>query len=185
MDTKEPIIERFHHFCTNPSKETYLSVFRLVAASEFYDPYSEELGEAIQLFRKTRDWAAALEHIQADMPNQILSPKAHRTLSTLYRRGLQRQKAEEEEAIAAVCLEGILSTGDGSPESPFLVMRVSDEYDVLRHLGRRSVKQAFLQREGRSYDSIQCEDGAVLWFDVSAPHQRMSEELELDDYTAC
>ena len=62
---------------------------------------------------------------------------------------------------------GILATGDGTRARPWTVLRVSDEYDVLRSLGRRPVSQELVGGAGRELDRIECTDGSEAWFDAS------------------
>lgn len=44
---------------------------------------------------------------------------------------------------------------------------MSDEYDVLRSQGRRSVEQRFVTRGRVDLDHHRCDDDSEAWFDVS------------------
>ena len=66
-----------------------------------------------------------------------------------------------------LALESIRSTGDGTRAHPWSVLRVSDEYDVLRAAGRISREQTLLEADGRSLDRHVCDDDSEAWFDVS------------------
>jgi hypothetical protein len=75
------------------------------------------------------------------------------------------------------CTEGILGTGDGTADHPYLVVRVSDEYDILRHLKKRSTSQGLRRKDDKSCDVMTCADGSQIWFDVSAPFNRLMRRL--------
>jgi leucyl aminopeptidase len=55
------------------------------------------------------------------MSNLLLSPRAHRLLSFLYAKEGNEEAAAMEFEIAETCIQGILATGEGSRENPFLV----------------------------------------------------------------
>ena len=70
-------------------------------------------------------------------------------------------------ANAKKCIRGILSTGDGTADKPYQVTRVSDEYDVLGHLGILPQGQSLTLKNGKAFDRLQC-GGSELWFDVTS-----------------
>ena len=47
------------------------------------------------------------------------------------------------------------------------MLRLSDEYDVLRAERRTSRQQTLVAADGRSLDRHLCDDGTEAWFDVS------------------
>jgi hypothetical protein len=59
-----------------------------------------------------------------------------------------------------------VASGDGTRARPWTVLRVSDEYDVLRSLGRRPASQELVGQAGRELDRIECVDGSEAWFDA-------------------
>lgn len=111
--------------------------------------------------------ADGLEALQRLMPGALLSPAAHAALADALARSGRREEAARERLLAEASLAGILATGDGTRERPWSVLRVSDEYDVLRSLRRRSVQQS-VERDGRRHlDHHVCDDGSEAWFDVT------------------
>jgi len=75
-------------------------------------------------------------------------------------------------------VQGILSTGDGTKQHPYVVTRTSDEYDVLQFLGKELESQSLLEEEDRQYDLLRCKDGSEMWFDVTDPLGRLGDQLE-------
>lgn len=111
--------------------------------------------------------ADGLEDLERLMPGALLSPSAHAALAAALARAGRTDEAARERLLAEVALAGILATGDGSRARPWSVLRVSDEYDVLRSLRRRSIEQS-VERDGRRHlDRHVCDDGSEAWFDVT------------------
>ena len=77
-------------------------------------------------------------------------------------------RAELERFLFVVCLKGILSTGDGSAEHPYVICHQSDELDVLEALEKLSVRQTLVQQDNWTCDIIDCQDEKQVYFDVTA-----------------
>jgi len=167
----------FQEFLKAPTRESYLRVHKALASCEAYRPYSLDLSQIGDLVREKK-FKEAKALLGKAMPNLLLSPRAH-----LY--GIQIARGLGDEAAVArerdafrKCLKGILSTGDGTESKPYVVSRVSDEYDVLRALRKRKTRQGLMHRNGRSYDAVTCTDGSTVWFDVTAAFAAMSRRLK-------
>ena len=108
----------------------------------------------------------ALATVEGLMPGAFLSPSAHAALAAA-RAGLgDDARAQAERRWQVLALESIRSTGDGSREHPWSVLRISDEYDVLRADRRTSREQTLVTVAGRSFDRHVCHDGSEAWFEV-------------------
>lgn len=156
----------FLAFLKSPGVETYLAVRTELVCSEAYDPYSIELVEAEKLLaaKKLRE---AGRLVAGSMPNLLLSPRAHLTLAYISSREDDEKDAEGEGMIASLLADAILATGDGSEARPYLVVRSTDEYDVLQYLGKEPTGQAAHRREKQHLDCIACADGTSVWFDIT------------------
>jgi len=123
----------------------------------------EELGEALS----SGDLARVVAVGRSLMPGAYLSPSVHLALTHAYAGLGRRGDADREADLAVIGLRAVTATGDGSREAPWTVLRLSDEYDVLRHLGTASVSQAVLTVGGRTLDRHEGEDGSTYHFDVT------------------
>jgi Domain of unknown function (DUF4919)/Ribosomal protein L7/L12 C-terminal domain len=168
--------EKLVAFLTSPSRETYLAIREEVVGSSQYAPYSQELDSADQLL-DAGEHMEALQRITETMPNLLLSPRAHYLLCRIARALNDHKTAESELRNVAVCLAGILMTGDGSHEKPYVVVRVDDEYDVINQLGKQRVGQSLIQEEEKFYDLLRLEDGSELWFDITEAFRRSQEPV--------
>jgi hypothetical protein len=164
------IDELFNKFTASPDRESYLAVREALISSEFYDPNSTELGEVEEFLDSgpyVFELAGARDRIDAAMPNLILSPSAHLLKAFIAKESGDEKVVQIEKNIAGVCLLGLLSTGDGSKANPYLVVRTSDEHDVLGYLGKEFSKQSLIHDGDRRLDRIRCQDGTEVWFDVT------------------
>ena len=111
-------------------------------------------------------YAEVLTLVEGSMPGAFFSPTAHGLLAAAHDGLGDVDRARRETGIARLALGSILDSGDGSAERPWRVLRVSDEYDVLRSQGRVSTLQRFVTRGDRDLDHHRCTDGSEAWFDV-------------------
>jgi hypothetical protein len=181
----DDVQKEFDAFLQSPSKESYRKVFAILAADPKYNPYSGDLDEVGELLEKN-EFRRARERLQQSMPNLLLSPRAHRYAS-LAAEGLgETEEAKRRDEVAAKCLRGIMSTGDGTQRNPYLVSRTSDEYDVLRSLKKQMRFQDFnkVEKEGDGgrtdysyYDVLKCVDGSQVWFDVTVAYRSLGRRI--------
>jgi hypothetical protein len=158
--------EEFFRFLHTPCCATFVAVLACVASSEKYNPLSDELERANEFLDAGKlDEARSL--LRESMPNLLLSPGAHSMLAYIAEQVGDDQTAEMEGKLAATCAEGVLATGDGSNESPYLVLRISDEHDVIAYLGKEFESQSLVEDGERHLDRVRCTDGSELWFDVT------------------
>ncbi|MCE5266290.1 MAG: DUF4919 domain-containing protein [Planctomycetaceae bacterium] len=170
--TAEYASREFEAFVKEPTKDSYLKVYRALTTSKDYGPYTLDLEDVDKLVQDQK-FKEARTRLKKAMPALILSPRAHQIASRIAAALGDKAIAAKEAKLAETCIQGILSTGDGSRESPYMVTRVSDEYDVLRHLKKTLGQQAVLHQDGKSLDKIDCDDGDEICFDVTALFKSM------------
>jgi len=120
-----------------------------------------DLGRAEHFFRQSicrRRTRAAPTH--ASEPRA--QPWAHLKLALVYQRLDRTGEMERERAIAIRCIEGILSTGDGSMDRPYRVTRTSDEYDVLVASNLTWASQTLRQAGKRRLDVVRTREGQEI-----------------------
>ena len=168
--------ELFVAFLREPTPESFRAIRDAVAGHPNYNGYSDDLHTMEDAYQQKRfaDVKAAFAEAQ---PNLLLSPGAHLILSMTLRDEGNADGSEMERFICYRCVEGIQSTGDGSHERPFLVLRTSDEYDMLGVLGKRFSGQALVHEDEKSFDKMTCDDGAELWFDITEMLGAMARRL--------
>lgn len=110
--------------------------------------------------------AEVVELLRDLMPGAFFSPSAHAVLGAAFEALGDEPRAARERRTSHLALTSILESGDGSTERPWSVLRISDEYDVLRAQGRTSREQLLVTRAGRELDQHRCRDGSEAWFDI-------------------
>lgn len=195
-ETTESVQKLFEAFLEKPTKETYLEVLDALCRHPAYNPYSSELDEVGQLLENRR-YEEAKAKLDASMPNLLLSPRAHNYYRVIAEAMGNAQEAQRQDQIAQKCLQGIQATGQGMveasagepkqgqvPAAPFHVARVSDEYDLVRAMGKRAKvhSQSLRRIDNRWYDVLRCSDetGQVfyVWFDITRPMSAMSRQIQ-------
>ena len=113
------------------------------------------------------DHAEAASVVQRLMPGAFFSPSAHAALAAAHAGLGDDARARAERGLQVLAIESIRSTGDGTRERPWSVLRISDQYDLLRADHRTSRQQSLVAAAGGSLDRHVCDDGSEAWFDVS------------------
>src|SRR5262249_9427716 len=128
--------ELFFAFIKSPTAETFRAVRDAVVGNEKYDGDSRDLDKMRTAYDQKRypDVRAAFVAAQ---PNLLLSPEAHFLLSLSSKAEGDSDGSEMEKYVCFRCIDGILATGTGTQEKPYLVLRTSDEYDVMGALGKQ------------------------------------------------
>jgi hypothetical protein len=157
----------FVGYLQDPTPENFLALREALLETPEFDPYCRDLGRVDGLFAAHQFAAAEQELRQRMRPNHLLSAGAHLKLALIYQKLGRADEMERERSIAIRCIEGILSTGDGSLERPYRVTRTSDEYDVLAASNLKWGSQTLRQVDGRRIDVVRTREGKELCFDVS------------------
>jgi hypothetical protein len=76
------------------------------------------------------------------------------------------------------CIEGILSTGDGIQEHPYVVTRISDEYDILLALEKEMESQALCEINNLHCDVMTLADGEEIVFDITDCYAKLSGQFD-------
>ncbi len=167
----------FLEYLRQPKLESYLAVRKAVINHPSYQPYSEDLEDLDEMI-DAEDYQAVLDLMPHMLPNLMLSPRLHLMLGYVHRRMGDEESAEMESAVARACIEGILMTGRGTEAEPWLVVRTSDEYDVLMFIDRRMESQALVQRDNRTLDCLTGDDGKQSWFDITDAYKALGNQFK-------
>ena len=169
--------ETFVAFLSNLTPDTFQAVRTLVVNHPKYDGYSQDLRQMEDAYQQKR-YADVKNTFAQAQPNLLLSPGAHLLLSLTLKDEGNAKGSEMERFICFRCVEGIKLTGDGTQEKPYLVLRTSDEYDMLNALGKQFASQHLIHGEhGKSYDKMLCADGSEVWFDITEMMAAMARRL--------
>jgi hypothetical protein len=125
------------------------------------------------------EFDSILARVEEMQPVWALSPRVHYLAAIAAEETGEADVAQVERFTFQACLEGILATGDGTADAPYLVTYVSDEYDVLATLGIEPRSQRLTERRGLLCDVLKGVDGEEVWFELTGvlydPRQRSAE----------
>ncbi|HTN76174.1 MAG TPA: hypothetical protein VL096_13045 [Pirellulaceae bacterium] len=127
-----------------------------------------------------------LERVDELMPWWSLSPRIHFYAALAADELGEIETAELERFVFQSCLEGLLATGEGTAESPYLITYPSDALDVLTALGLEARSQSLVDRDGLLCDVVTCAAGEEVWFEVASliddPRQHQVEFAVLQGF---
>jgi hypothetical protein len=166
--TSEPgtLIDLVVAYAESRSADDLERLREVVRSSPGFDPGLDIAGAVAPLFAKgAHDEVLAV--VRDLMPGAFFGPSTHAALGAAHEALGDATRARRERRTQVLALDSILSTGDGTRERPWSVLRISDEYDVLRSQRRASSTQTLIVDGDRSLDRHVCDDGTEAWFDVT------------------
>ncbi|MDW9382276.1 DUF4919 domain-containing protein [Chryseobacterium sp. JV558] len=167
MKTYEKVFE----FLTDPTKETFLKCRELVINDPEYDPYSEDIEDLQDLLNEGK-FEEVIQYVNV---NILLSPRAHIYKYFAYKELGDEKGRNIEMTIAQIIFECLEKTGDGTKEFPYIITRISDERDLVRHhLNKQDVSQNLVKDGDKIMDALTLDDGTQLYFDIKDPYQRLA-----------
>lgn len=167
MKTYEKVFE----FLTDPTKETFLKCRELVINDPEYDPYSEDI-ENMQDLLNAGKFEEVIRYVNV---NILLSPRAHIYKYFAYKELGDEKGRSIEMTITQLIFECLEKTGNGTKDSPYIITRISDERDLVRHhLNKQDVSQNLIKDGDKIMDALTLEDGTQLYFDIKVPYQRLA-----------
>ncbi len=161
------VLMRLNAYLRERTLDRYLAARDAMLVSRRYDPKSTVLPDAYRLLGRGL-YHQVLAVATQSMGNWILNPGIHFVAARAFLELGDEARSESEAETGRALLGGLLMTGDGSPDRPYVVLRTADEYDVLASMGLRCRAHQVAYRDGRAYDATACDDGRDVWFDVSA-----------------
>lgn len=168
--------ESFLAFVTEPTPENYLAVRQAVISHPDYNPYGDALRDLRDAY-EANEYARVHELFGTHIATLLLSGEAHFIVALAHDKLGRDDLCKMEKFLAFRCVSGILGSGDGSRERPYLVTSTADEYDALNALSKQPRGQSLHREEdGRALDRQQV-DGGDVWFDVTAPLAALDRRL--------
>jgi hypothetical protein len=152
-------------FVNEPGRPTFLAARDAVLRRSAIPLSALDLADLARLLAEGQH-EALLERIDALPPSKVLSPRVHYLAAEAADALRDFETSEIERSLFVLVLQGLLSTGSGTQQSPYVVCHASDEYDVLDALNLTPARQALVEVQGRLLDQVLCSDGREVWFDV-------------------
>lgn len=167
--------QTFAKFLETTNRDTYFALRDLVMADPQFNPYSTELQELNTLCEERR-FDEVQQRLPTLLPNCLLSPSFHMFASMAAEELEDKHTARLEAAVAQKCLKALLTTGDGSKDRPYHIIRLEDEYDLMAYHKRPVASQFTVERDSRYLDVLQSQGGVETWFDVTLPRSFLNRQ---------
>jgi len=153
--------------------------------TKVYDPYDVEidnLRKKIKLNIEEKKFEEALEIANIILEKRYIDIKTHSYCSYIYEQLDDSAKSKYHRDIYNGLLNSIYFSGDGkSPKTAFIVMEISEEYDLLNYLRLNQSEQYLIIKDGYSFDRIKVFDENIeteLFFNIDLALKRFSEEFD-------
>lgn len=150
-------------YALDPTPEGLSALRGAIMKDPGYDPLVLIGGTLNPLMREAR-YQDVVETVRSWMPGVLLSPSAHGYLAGALSALGETEGSRAESKFSRLSLDSIAATGSGSPDDPCSVLRIEDEYDILRASSQHSVSQRNLSDERGQFDAHTVEDGTEIWF---------------------
>ncbi|MCK5809122.1 hypothetical protein KAH37_09075, partial [bacterium] len=131
-------IDTMYGFWTTLDSDFFIATRNLLIRSSEYNPHVDSIATLHEIMHSSNFNAQTYWHIPLMHRNLLLTPRVHREIADMLE---DPHKATKELWIANACCQGILSTGDGTREHPYKILRISDEEDIILYLGKKSIAQ--------------------------------------------
>ena len=155
--------ELLSQYVANPDHSTLTPLQQAVMDAANYDPLVLIETRLNPLFEAS-DHQGIIDLLHRQMPGLFLSPTVHAYLSQAHQELGDETGAQRERQAAQLAMQTLISSGNGSHEKPYRVLRVSDEYDVLTYLEATSTSQRTVDEDNRVFDVLTTTDGTEVWF---------------------
>ena len=161
------LMEAFEHYLQERTQESFLNARRVLMSLPSYNPMSPELYALDEMLR-AGDWHSMRDLASQVVDNWMLTPYIHEALALAYKKLDDHERSSLEYALSVACAEGIISTGDGTAEKPYLVVRSDDAYGVLNFLEIEWTEERRVDGpNGSKYLLLIGNNGREFWFDLT------------------
>jgi len=152
--------------------------------TKIYDPYDSEidgLRKEIKLNIKEKKFNKALEIAERILKKRYIDIKTHLYCGEIYKQLNDSAKFNYHNDIYNGLLNSIYFSGDGKgPKTAFIVIEISEEYDLLNWLNLTQSEQYLIIKDGYSFDIIKAfneNKETELFFNIDLALKRFSEEM--------
>ncbi|WP_372367006.1 hypothetical protein [Candidatus Uabimicrobium sp. HlEnr_7] len=146
--------------------ESFVKLRTLILKDADYNFYKDTTTQLVE-WLDLEEYQKIVDQCKNAGVNEILCPGFHKYIGIALKRQGNLEGFKAETAIYSYCIKMILQCGEGTLQKPYQVLRISDEYEVMKILQKQMAKQSLISQNDKHYDMIECTDGSILYFDVS------------------
>ena len=166
--------------------EDFFTLRMAYTKTKDYNPYNVELDELrkeIEFDIEERNFKRALDLANKILNERYIDIKTHFYCGNIYDKLNDKEKADYHYGIYNGLLSSIYFSGDGkSPETAFIVIEISEEYDLMKWLKSEPTKQYLMLQDGYAFDifAVFNDDNkeTELFFNTALALEHLSEEID-------
>ena len=159
------IPDAFWAFLNDDSQASLAALHTQIRSDPWFTERAPWYPRAVQLLRADR-FDEVIDLVEDMMPALFLCPEAHQMAAHALRRIGEDTRADAHAAWAQIGIEAIKSTGRGTADRPWRVLRILDEYALLRERDIHPQAQRQVWIDDRCCDVHVDGHGAEYWFEV-------------------
>ncbi|MBN1695274.1 DUF4919 domain-containing protein [candidate division WOR-3 bacterium] len=171
----------------NGQSSDFFTLRMAYTKTKIYNPYDikfDDLRKRIKLNMEEQNFEVALETANKILEERYIDIKTHLWCSNIYKQLRDSAKSDYHENIYNGLINSIYFSGDGkSVKTAFIVMEISEEYDLLNWLQLKPPFELSPRiKDGYSFDIIRVFDEnreTELFFNIDLALKRFSEEFDL------
>lgn len=169
----------------NGKSEDFFTLRMAYTKTKIYDPYDSKidgLRKKIKSDIEEKNYKEALEIANRILEKRYIDIKTHLYCSDIYKQLNDSTKSNYHNDIYNGLLNSIYFSGDGkSAKTAFIVIEISEEYDLLNWLNLRQSEQFLTIKDGYSFDIIKAFNEnreTELFFNIDLALKRFSQEID-------
>ena len=156
------------------------------AASPEYAPYGSDADEHADSMRaalERSDWARAVREADAALAVNWLDAGTHVMKAYAVRQLGDAEAAYRERMVAAQIVQSVADSGEGTQQSPFVVVTVAEEYAYLRMHGFERRTQSLGRCGNHECDVVQAinpdtSETRTFYFDITLPYAHLRRAFD-------
>lgn len=169
----------------NGLSSDFFSLRMAYTKTKIYNPYDiefDDLRKEIKLDIEEENFEEALEIANKILEKRYIDIRTHLFCSYIYKQLNDSAKSDYHYNIYNGFMNSIYFSGDGKNEkTAFIVIEVSEEYDLLNWLKLNFAGQSLILKDGYSFDVMKVFDEnreTELFFNIDLALKRFSEEFD-------
>ncbi len=173
----------------NGKSEDFFTLRMAYTKTKIYDPYDSKidgLRKQIEFNIEEKNFNKALKIAGEILGKRYIDIRTHLYCRNIYNQIGDSVKSNYHNGIYNGLLNSIYFSGDGkSPKTAFIVIEISEEYDLLNWLNLTQSEQYLTIKDGYSFDIIKAFNEnreTELFFNIELALKRFSEEMNLQKY---
>lgn len=154
----------FWEYQESGSAEALAKLHEQIKADPYFTERAPWYPRATDLLRDER-YDEVIDLIENLMPGVFFCPEAHSMLGYAYAQLNDHERSDIHRTWADLAVTAIQSSGKGTRSWPWRVLRIIDEYALLRERGMKPVSQERIEQDGRIFDTHIAADDDLHGFD--------------------